>query len=103
MNKSHAPTDRYICAGCLKPSVLAVSTLDRNRRYCTTCTEARGKGIRRVRKGAAVPQVAPVAAVPSAPLVTVLPGYVRDTRYQLPEGERVAGGFAALGIGRYLA
>lgn len=34
--------------------------------------------------------------------VTVLPGYTHDPRYQVAPGERVVGGFATLGIGRYL-
>lgn len=34
--------------------------------------------------------------------VLVAPGYTHDTRYQLAPGERVIGGFASMGIGRYL-
>lgn len=33
---------------------------------------------------------------------TVASGWTHDTRYQLPPGERIVGGFATLGIGRYL-
>ena len=34
--------------------------------------------------------------------VTVIPGYTHDQRYQVAPGERVIGGFASLGVGRYL-
>ena len=34
--------------------------------------------------------------------VTVLPGWTHDKRYQVAPGERVIGGFASLGVGRYL-
>ena len=33
---------------------------------------------------------------------TVAGGWTHDARYQLPPGERIVGGFATLGIGRYL-
>jgi hypothetical protein len=36
------------------------------------------------------------------PRATVCPSPGHDVRYQLPEGERVLGGFATMGIGRYL-
>jgi hypothetical protein len=42
-------------------------------------------------------------AQPAAgPLVRVLPGWTHDPRYQLAPGERVLGGFATAGIGRYI-
>ena len=34
--------------------------------------------------------------------VTVVPGWTHDPRYQLAPGERVLGGFATAGIGRYI-
>ena len=34
--------------------------------------------------------------------VTVLPGCTHDHRYQVAPGERVIGGFASMGVGRYL-
>ena len=34
--------------------------------------------------------------------VTVVPGYTHDPRYQVAPGERVVGGFASMGVGRYL-
>ena len=44
----------------------------------------------------------PAAAPAAGPKVTVLPGWTHDPRYQLAPGERVLGGFAAAGIGKYL-
>lgn len=38
----------------------------------------------------------------TGPLVRVLPGWTHDPRYQLAPGERVLGGFATAGIGRYI-
>lgn len=45
---------------------------------------------------------APAAEPAAGPKVTVLPGWTHDPRYQLPPGERVQGGFATAGIGRYI-
>ena len=48
-------------------------------------------------------QPAPAAvAAHAGPRVVLAAGWTHDPRYQLAPGERVVGGFATLGMGRYL-
>ena len=42
------------------------------------------------------------AIVPENVKRTVIPGWTHDDRYQLPPGTRIVGGFATMGVGRYL-
>jgi hypothetical protein len=58
-------------------------------------------------QGPRQPVMAPAQSVATASLppgvkVTVLPSVTHDPRYQVAPGERVLGGFATAGIGRYL-
>lgn len=52
------------------------------------------------KRGPVAPEATSIDA--SRAKVTVVPGWTHDARFQLAPGERVIGGFASMGVGRYL-